>query len=196
MLTLVSKHVIPFKKNYGLFVCDCGNLSVVNRACVTRGNTGSCGCLRREMMREKSTSHGKCGTKVYRTWKAMRNRCLDESSARYSNYGGRGITICERWSLFENFYEDMGDPPSPDHSLDRIDNNGPYCKDNCRWATRDQQANNKQATRLITHEGQTMSMAQWDRFNGWRVGTVGFRLNSGWSAEDAVSVPLGERRCR
>jgi hypothetical protein len=192
MLTLVAKHRIPFKKQYGSYVCSCGKAHIAIRVEVEGGRTQSCGCLRASLIGNSKTKHGGCGTAEYAAWKRMRTRCFDPNSARYANYGGRGITVCEEWHDFAVFLSDMGSRPSDKHSLDRINVDGPYCKENCRWATPEQQANNKQDTVHITFEGLTLSCAQWDRFRGWTRGTVWFRIDSGWSAEDAVTrTPKG-----
>jgi hypothetical protein len=128
-------------------ICDCGTERVVIGKDLTTGKSISCGCYRDEVLRDHVKTHGKSETRVYGIWLHMRGRCLVPTNHRYPLYGGRGITICERWMTFQNFYEDMGDPP-PGMSLDRIDNSRGYSPDNCRWATQRQQVHNSRSTKL------------------------------------------------
>jgi hypothetical protein len=128
--------------------CECGGSITVPGARLRKEATKSCGCLHGERMREVFTTHG-CAphgrhTPEYRTWAHVVGRCCNPRNKDYSNYGGRGITVCEEWrSSFEAFYRDMGPKPDPSLSIDRIDNDGPYAPGNCRWATRAQQNANK-----------------------------------------------------
>lgn len=136
--------------------CDCGKEVIAVGKQLSRGQTKSCGCLLGDRTREENTTHGMKRTRVYRIWGGMWNRCRNENCKDYPRYGGRGIYVCERWKSFENFLADMGQPPSPIHSIDRYpDNDGPYAPWNCRWATPPMQARNrrKRSARLVSLAG-------------------------------------------
>ncbi len=122
--------------------CDCGNIKIIIGKSLRNGNTKSCGCLMKEANREKMTTHGMRGNPLYAVWRAMRQRCNNTNDKAYKNYGGRGIMVCHRWQKFENFFEDMGVCPTG-FTLERIDNDKGYQKNNCKWATRLEQARNK-----------------------------------------------------
>lgn len=128
--------------------CVCGERVVLRGASLRTGNTRSCGCLQKESVGALRRTHGGSNTDEYETWLGMKKRCLNHAHHKYPEYGGRGIVVCDRWrNSFENFILDMGPKPSPQHSLDRIDNDGPYDKDNCRWATSIEQSRNRRQRR-------------------------------------------------
>jgi len=123
----------------------------------------------------------------------MKDRCSNAKNNMFEHYGGRGITVCDRWNnSFSAFYEDMGDPPRK-HSLDRIDNDGPYAPENCRWANKRQQANNTRANRRITFNGTTKTLTQWARYTGINRATIATRLDSGWPVSKALTEPADYR---
>lgn len=146
--------------------CECGNEKSVAAQSLLRLHTKSCGCLRREIMRDSHTKHGKHGTPGYATWTAMRQRCGNPYCEDFSRYGARGISVCEKWSEFANFISDMGPPPSSRYSLDRIDNDGNYEPSNCRWALKITQANNTRRNRFVEWCGVRKTISQWSVATG------------------------------
>jgi hypothetical protein len=135
-----------------LFKCDCGNEIIVVKSSVMSGNTSSCGCFRMEVLAEIKLKHGKRNHPLYQLWRGMRARCNNPKHAAYLNYGGRGIRVCERWDDFNKFIEDVGERPL-NTSLDRIDNDGPYCPENCRWISRHNQSRNTRRNVRVLYQG-------------------------------------------
>lgn len=173
--------------------CDCGREDILNSTDIQRCNAcRACG-------HAKLVRHGHARktrgypTGEYRVWVNMRSRCLNPSNPGYKNYGGRGITICNRWlESFDNFLEDMGPRPAG-HSLDRIDNNGNYCPENCRWATTRQQGCNKRTVRNITIGSETKPISHWAAECPVSAHQIGQRLNAGLDGEEAVRAARGVR---
>jgi hypothetical protein len=178
-------------------LCECGKTKWIRKDSVTSGHTKSCGCWSAQraslLASGRALTHGSSGLHKgtgYTAWLGMKQRCCNPKSSHYSRYGGRGILVCERWlHCFENFIADMGPRPSPRHSIERIDNNGNYCPENCKWATPVEQSNNTSACVLVTAFGVTRTIAEWSRVSGLLRGTISHRLKSGMDAESAVSLP-------
>ena len=135
--------------------------------------------------------HGMTKTSEYHAWSNIKARCFNPNNPRYSDWGGRGIAVCDRWkNSFENFLADMGTKPSPKHSLDRIDNDGDYSDENCKWSTKAEQDNNRRSNRLITIGCVTLTIAQWTKEMGFGQNVIYNRLKIGWSEFDAVMTPV------
>ena len=154
--------------------CFCGNEVAVRFHSLRTGSTTSCGCYRMAFMK----THGRYKTRSYRAWSHMKDRCLNPKDHAYLHYGGRGITVCERWLSFENFYEDMGDPPIG-LTLERTDNSKGYSPENCRWATQEEQMNNRRCNHVVEHGGRKQTLAQWSRELGIPYGTLFSRVHNG-----------------
>ena len=173
-----------------LFECSCGKKKVIIKKNVKNGNTKSCGCMKAKINGDAHRTHGKTGTKVYRAWLHMKDRCNNTNDKEYKRYGARGIAICKEWKSFEQFFEDMGESPKGT-SLDRIDNNKIYCKENCKWSTPREQANNRRSNRFITYNGRTETLAEWGRITGINAKNINRRIdNYGWSIEKALTIQL------
>lgn len=151
-------------------LCDCGGCTTTSTDHLTSGKTKSCGCYMRQRSSEAAKitnakrvpKHGLAHTRLWKTWHAMHRRCRNPNDIGFKNYGARGICICPEWYSIENFLADMGHPPDG-CSLERINNDLGYCKENCKWATRLEQSNNTRGNRRITCEGVTLTAAQWAR---------------------------------
>lgn len=180
------------------WLCRCheGNESVIAGHHLKSGKISSCGCLRDELARDRQLRHGMSKTKTHRAWLRMIERCENPSNIEYPRYGGRGIRVCDRWrNSFEAFLADVGERPSPRHSLDRYPNNdGNYDPANCRWATPTEQARNRRSNRLLTCFGHTATIAEWAEISGINAQTITWRLGHEWPAETAVSTPSRIKR--
>lgn len=171
--------------------CNCGNHVVVVGQCLRRGDSKSCGCLKGERGRAALVTHGLGKPSEYAIWQSAKARCFDASSHNYPRYGGRGITMCDRWrNSFANFLSDMGPRPSKHHSIERLDNNQGYTPDNCCWATTSQQARNRRSNRMLTYQGVTQPAVVWAEQNGIPHKTLLNRIYRGWTVEKAIEVPL------
>ena len=167
-LTII-KMLWNYKKRntYVETLCECGNKKVIAVKHIRSGATRSCGCFLSESSKKRFTTHGLRKTKIYNIWNAMKQRCNNTNNSSYSTYGGRGINISETWVKFYEFFLDMNGSYKEGLTLDRIDNNGNYCKKNCRWVTRQQQANNTSAN--VIFGGKTIAqIAREKKIGYWK----------------------------
>ena len=158
----------PLPKNKSAYVCrcECGRKKTVRGVALRHGQMKSCGCSFKTA-RPTTSKYGQAGEwnkPEYKIWLGLKARCLNPKNCNWARYGGKGIRLCERWALsYRNFLADMGRKPTPKHSIDRLDYNGHYSPDNCRWATRIEQQNNRTDNRWIQFNGQTHTIAGWAR---------------------------------
>jgi hypothetical protein len=164
--------------------CDCGNEVVVRAVNLKPGHTSSCGCVQIA----NRIKHCASGTALHQIWNQMRDRCRNKNNANYKNYGGRGISVCSRWDSFALFAQDVGQRPSPNHSIDRYPNpDGNYEPGNVRWATQKQQVRNSRRSRTITFDGITMLSCEWDDILGLRPGRLADYISQGRTVSGHLS---------
>lgn len=180
--------------------CDCGVTKSVTSQAMRRGTTVSCGCRKREFARSGASSrkHGLSRSRNgardprYQAWAGMIGRCGNPNNAKYHRYGGRGIRVCARWrASFEAFAADIGAKPTPHHTLGRIDNDGDYEPNNCRWELPAQQSLNKSNNVRITAHGETLTLSQWEKRTGLKRLTIAWRLRRGWPTERLLEPVRG-----
>lgn len=175
--------------------CECGNKSIVKSSNLLNGNTKSCGCLRKEKgkkLGKESFKHGKTDTRLYVVWRKMKERCLNSNCKDYKNYGGRGIGICDEWLEFMPFYKWAVKNGHQKHlTLDRINNEGDYKPNNCRFTTRKIQNNNRRDNRIIKFNGKKKTLSEWSDYTGINYKTLVSRLDqSEWSIEKTLTTPV------
>lgn len=180
-----------YKQALLLCACDCGVIKKIPAGAVVGGYTKSCGCLEREQLVARNTKHGLSKLPEYKLWKDIKARCYNTKNKFYHRYGARGVSVCPEWlESFENFFHDMGPRPEHGMSIDRIENNGNYCKSNCRWATPIEQANNKSSNRFIEYNGRVQSLSAWCRELDLNLSTVTGRIDvRGVSVTEALGTP-------
>lgn len=199
-LTLVSDILggQDFKTTHkSIFLCDCGLSHFASINNVERGIVKHCqSCSSKKKSKDRIT-HGNSisfkdrdplGYSAYTRWQAMKRRCCIATSSRYADYGGRGITICNRWlSSYESFIEDMGMPPDKSHQIDRVDNDGNYEPGNCRWTTRQENGRNKRNNHIISAFGENKTLVEWAAETGIKRETIAMRIRRGKSPEQALT---------
>lgn len=175
-----------------LCVCECGQQRLLPSDTLRSGASKSCGCAKAELNRLASTTHGKYNTPEYSTWRMMIDRCENPRGGGYPAYGGRGIRVCPEWREdFAVFLADVGERPTPKHTLERVDNDGHYEPGNCKWITRYEQARNRRSNRFLTHQGEVLCITDWSIRTGISVSGLAYRLDKlKWSVDRALTTPL------
>lgn len=192
-LTVTGYSHTTNRKPYWHCVCECGNTTIVYGADLKKGHTKSCGCLQRKITRERVFKHGQRHSRLYRIWCDMKTRCYNPNCRTFKYYGDRSITVCDEWKNdFQAFCDwAMANGYHNDLSIDRIDVNGNYCPENCRWATPQEQASNRTSNHLLTYNGHTMTMKKWSEEVGIPFRVLEQRLNRhGWETERALTTPV------
>jgi hypothetical protein len=187
----IVRELPPTKGYHRIFLCQCkcGRHIRAYLDNLRSGNTSSCGCYRSTKLKERNFKHGLSKIPEYLAWKTMKARCYNQNSHKFPDYGGRGIKVCRRWrESFITFYTDMGSRPSPKHSVERKGNNGPYSPSNCIWATGIAQGSNKRNNRLISFQGQVLTMSEWSRRTGIPVHTIRSRIKYNWDIERVLTT--------
>jgi len=207
LIVLGFSHRDKHRSNCWRCQCDCGKEYITRGSRLINGNTKSCGCLLKEhakLTAVKNTIHGntrkdmqgKHYTPTYKSWESMRLRCNNPNATGYDYYGGRGIKVCPEWDDFRNFLRDMGERPQGT-SIDRIDPNGNYCKENCRWATGKEQLYNRKNTLNVFYNGMNMTIKEWAKKINIRYPILRYRIViAKWPIEKAFTTPVGGQVCQ
>ena len=184
---VVQEYVGVDKRSNPLWLCkcDCGNTKIVRGSKLKEGEIKSCGCMHHKH------GHGLTNTRLYPIWRTMKARCIDSNSQKYPSYGARGITVCDEWlKSFDSFYKWAMSNGYADHlTLDRIDNDGNYCPENCRWATPKEQSNNTRSNHFVEFNGEKHTISEWSSITGISKSALYHRFSRGWSVDMALSVP-------
>ena len=192
-LIVLERAIKKGKNAYWLCECNCPEHTkvIVSSSHLTKEHTRSCGCLKKEIVKIASRTHGMSHTRLNRIWRGMRKRCYNSKNKQYKNYGGRGITVCEEWQEFQPFYDwAMANGYKDDLTIERIGTNGNYEPSNCKWATQKEQQNNRRNNHLVKYNGEEKTIAQLANEYGLNYQTLLRRLQKGWTIESALTAPL------
>lgn len=185
-LTIVSYIGIRKRDKSYNYVCECGKTGIVTRYRLKV--VQSCGCKKDRSFGKRNATHGLSQKKIYKVWRSLMSRCYDTENPQYYRYGGRGITVSKEWHELTKFAEDMGDPPKG-LQIDRVDNNKGYSKENCRWATRKENMNNREANVFINLNGESRTVSEWCAIFNFKTSTIYGRLKAGWETDKLFIKP-------
>lgn len=187
LLVLGIHHHSTTGHTYVTCKCDCGKIKIVRASCLVQGVTRSCGCLEKESKIKNSTKHGLYGTRIYRIWMGMKRRCYDTKVEQYKNYGGRGISYCQEWEKFIPFYNwAMANGYNDNLTIDRIDVNGDYEPNNCRWIKEKEQHRNTRSNKILKYKGKSYCAKKWAEILGLNYNTLLTHLRKGMTIKDAL----------
>ncbi len=192
-LTVIERASNQGTQTMWLCICKCGKQSIAASGHLKSGRIKSCGCLAIKLRTKHGHNCRNKRSKTYVTWQNIIQRCTNSNHKHYKHYGGRGIRVCEAWMKFENFFEDMGEKPE-ELSIDRINNNGDYCKVNCKWSDRKEQHRNTRRAILVTINGVIKPLAEWCEMYQKPYYKVKNRLNLGWTPEEALEIVPRKRK--
>lgn len=192
-IVVIERSYVKTNQKSAMWVCrcDCGNIFITSRSRLLNGVNKSCGCGKYG----KHIKHGLYKTAEYRAWRGMIGRCYSKTNKRYELYGGRGISVCKRWlNDFMNFYNDIGERPSKDHSIDRIDVNGNYEPENCKWSTQKEQCRNRRVNVKYNYNGKNITLPEWSELLGIPLVTLRYRIKTKMPYESVFSLSRQNRR--
>lgn len=192
-LTILYRAEMRGNRAYWRCKCSCGTELEISVYCLIK-NTKKIQKSCRKCWFKTITKHGQWNGYLYKRWTSMKDRCDNSNNQYYYNYGGRGIAVCKRWYVFNNFFKDMGFPPTRQHTLERRNNNKGYSKINCYWATKKEQQANRRNNIILEYKGEKLILAEWARKLNMPFRTLAARLGYGWSIDDAINTPVTKKR--
>jgi hypothetical protein len=193
-LIVINRTLLKNKVTWFFCRCDCGKEKNIRAYSLKCGDTISCGCFKNEQVSKKCSTHRMSKQRIYSIWEGMINRCENPHNRNYKNYGKRGINVCDEWHSFESFFAYMGHPPTPQHTIERINNYGNYEPGNCKWATRKEQGNNTRRSLFINFNGQHKTLSEWAELLDIKFKTLYSRLKLyGWPLERALTTPVRKK---
>lgn len=183
-------------EHFWKFKCDCGCIKVINKNAVMSGHIQSCGCLHKERTSKAKSKHCLSNSRIYNIWSFMKNRCFNKRSSRYKDWGGRGITIYKEWLDFNCFYDwAIVNGYSDNLTIDRIDVNGNYEPNNCRWVTPKEQARNTRKNKFFSYNGETHCISEWCEILNINYHTFFSRFLRGWDIDKIINTPVRTKKC-
>lgn len=188
-LTVIEKAPSSQWQSWWVCRCECGTVKPVKQRYLITGDTTSCGCLLREWkagLKQRVTTHGKTGSREWMAWRNMNSRCYDPKNKRFAYYGGRGITVCPEWREdFSAFFSSMG-PCPPSFQIERMDNSKGYSPSNCKWASKQENCNNRRSNVVVEYEGRRQTASQWASELNCKLANILYRFHQGWSAREVL----------